>query len=267
MAAKTNLTEARKKGATVRGGKRALRIAHQIVSEIGQGDFEIGDKLPSEQEMLAQYRVARATLREALRFLELQGVIHLKPGPGGGPVVCEPKPDNFASTMALLLQFLGADFRSLVEVRQAIGPSMAAHAAERATVDDLGRLRRSLDRLRHLSGTSSDFAEENRRFHDILAWASGNQLIGFLVVALHHITNTSGIGITYSESERNYQMKAYERILSAIEDRNPELASTEMLRFVRRSDSYLEKRYPELMSQRVRWDDVPAMMRDSRLAS
>lgn len=243
-------------------GKRALQVAHQIVDDIGQGDFEAGDKLPREQEMLARYGVARATLREALRFLELQGVIHLKPGPGGGPVVREPRPDDFASTMALLLQFLGADFRSLVEVRQAIGPSMAAHAAERATADDLSRLRGSLDRLHDLSRSSKDYVNENRRFHDLLAWASRNPLIGFLVVSLHHITKVSGIGITYTEPERTYQLKAYERVLAAISDRNPELASTEMLRFMRRSDSYMEQRYPELMSKRVCWDDATAIIAD-----
>lgn len=251
-------------GAPRRGTKRALVVAHQIVNEIGQGNLKVGDKLPSEQDMLIRYGVARATLREALRFLELQGVIHLKSGPGGGPVLRVPKPDNFASTMALLLQFVGADFRALIEVRQAIGPGMAAHAAERATENDINRLRCSLDRLRSLEGTSSDYVEENRRFHDLLAWASRNPLIGFLVVALHQITNASGIGIAYSESERNYQMKAYERIFSAIEGRNPEMASTEMLRFMRRSDNYMEKRYPDLMSKCVRWDDAAAIVRDTR---
>jgi len=253
-----------KEGPRRHGTKRALRVAHQIVDEIGRSALDVGDKLPPEQEMLIRYGVARATLREALRFLELQGVIDLKPGPGGGPIVREPKPDNFASTMALLLQFVGADFRALVEVRQAIGPGMAAHAAERATANDIDLLGGSLDRLHGLDGTSSDYVEENRRFHDILAWASQNPLIGFLVVALHHITNASGIGITYSEVERNYQLNAYDRILSAIKERNPELASTETLRFMRRSDSYLEKRYPDLMSKCVHWDDAAAIIRDTR---
>ena len=95
----SNLSAARKVNDDPRhrGTKRALLVAHQIVDEIGRSDLDVGDKLLPEQEMLIRYGVARATLREALRFLELQGVIHLKPGPGGGPVVREPKADNFAS--------------------------------------------------------------------------------------------------------------------------------------------------------------------------
>lgn len=235
--------------------KRSLRLAFQIVNEIGQRKFEKGHLLPSEHEMLDHYGVARATLREALRFLELQGVIKLRPGPGGGPVVLEPKPENFASAMALLLQFTGAEYRSLIEVRQAVSPGMAAFAAERASQEDVERLRESLDRLKNLVGSSQEYVEENRNFHDLLALAGQNPLMVFLVLGLHQITSSSSLGIFYTESERSYQINAYERILSAIVKRDPELASSEMGRFMLRSDRYLEQRYPDLMSKRIRWVD------------
>src|SRR3546814_3450569 len=71
--------------------KRALQVAQAIVLDIQSNAREIGDRLPQEEDMLARYEVARATLREALRFLELQGVIHLQLGRGGGPVVSRPQ--------------------------------------------------------------------------------------------------------------------------------------------------------------------------------
>ena len=237
-------------------GKRALTVARQIVEDIEQQGAEVGDRLLPEQEMLVRYGVARATLREALRFLELQGIIFLRPGPGGGPVVQEPRPKDFASTMALLLQFLGTTFRSLIEVRQAVGPTMAALAAERASDEDIDKLNTSLATLKTLSVSCDSYAEENRRFHDVLAWASGNPLIGFLIGSLHNITNASEVGIIYTEGERDYQIKAYGRLLKAIEDRNPDLAFTEMSRFISRSDKYLEARYPDIMSKIVRWQDA-----------
>ena len=70
-------------------GKRALRVAQAIVHDIEADARQVGDRLPPEHDMLARYEVARATLREALRFLELQGVLHLQPGRGGGPVVAQ----------------------------------------------------------------------------------------------------------------------------------------------------------------------------------
>ncbi len=239
--------------------KRALRVAQQIVDDIERRGAAIGDKLPAEQEMLQRYGVARATLREALRFLELQGVIFLRPGPGGGPVVQEPRPRDFASTMALLLQFLGTTFRSLMEVRQAVGPTMASLAAERATSEDIRKLNLSLANLQALSGRSVEHAEENRRFHDLLAWASGNPLIGFMISSLHNITSASDIRIAYTAEERDYQLKVYGRIVKAIENRNPEVASTEMSRFINRSSKYLEMRHPEIMSKLVRWQDADGL--------
>src|SRR3546814_11275387 len=65
-----------------------------------------GDRLAREDEMLARYDVARATLREALRFLELQGVIHLQLGRGGGPVVARPQTGDFANSLSLILHFM-----------------------------------------------------------------------------------------------------------------------------------------------------------------
>ncbi|OYW83741.1 MAG: GntR family transcriptional regulator, partial [Hyphomonas sp. 32-62-5] len=58
--------------------KRALTLAQDIVRDIEAGAHVAGDRLAREEDMLARYEVARATLREALRFLELQGVIHLQ---------------------------------------------------------------------------------------------------------------------------------------------------------------------------------------------
>ncbi len=239
--------------------KRALRVAQQIVDDIERRGALVGTRLPAEQEMLQRYGVARATLREALRFLELQGVIFLRPGPGGGPVIQEPRPKDFASTMALLLQFLGTTFRSLIELRQAVSPTMASLAAERATPEDVAKLRQSLTNLQALSGRAGEHAEENRRFHDLLAWASGNPLIGFMVTSLHNITSASDIRITYTDAERDYQLKAYSRVLKAIEHRNPELAFTEMSRFIDRSSKYLSSRHPDVMSKTVRWQDADGL--------
>src|SRR3546814_8515607 len=69
-----------------RKAKRALTLAQDIVRDIEAGAHVAGDRLAREDEMLARYDVARATLREALRFLELQGVIHLQLGRCGGQI-------------------------------------------------------------------------------------------------------------------------------------------------------------------------------------
>lgn len=142
--------------------KRALTLAQDIVRDIEAGTHVAGDRLPREDEMLARYEVARATLREALRFLELQGVIHLQLGRGGGPVVARPQTGDFASSLSLILQFMGADLRDLLELREAIAPDVAANAARRATMGDLSALADCLKELER-NEVGGQFEELNRR--------------------------------------------------------------------------------------------------------
>src|SRR5262249_9163051 len=96
-------------GTSENGEKRSDRkvaesIARDIVRTIVDNELPPGTPLPAEAEMIADYAVGRAALREALRLLETQGVIPLRRGPGGGPFVAEVTARDFAEPMALHLE-------------------------------------------------------------------------------------------------------------------------------------------------------------------
>lgn len=235
-----------------RKAKRALTLAQDIVRDIEAGAHVVGDRLAREDEMLARYDVARATLREALRFLELQGVIHLQLGRSGGPVVARPQTGDFANNLSLILQFMEADLRGLLELREAIAPNVAAYAAQRATTGDLSALADCLKELER-NEASSQFEELNRRFHDMLGWASGNPLFGLLTSALHMLTREFSLSLGYSAQERAVQLRFLRRVLEAVRKGDAEGARQAMARLVAGSASYLAQRSPELVSQKVRW--------------
>ena len=235
-----------------RKAKRALTLAQDIVRDIEAGAHVAGDRLAREDEMLARYDVARATLREALRFLELQGVIHLQLGRSGGPVVARPQTGDFANNLSLILQFMEADLRGLLELREAIAPNVAAYAAQRATTGDLSALADCLKELER-NEASSQFEELNRRFHDMLGWASGNPLFGLLTSALHMLTREFSLSLGYSAQERAVQLRFLRRILEAVRKGDAEGARQSMARLVVGSASYLAERSPELVSQKVKW--------------
>ena len=235
-----------------RKAKRALTLAHDIVRDIEAGAHVAGDRLAREDEMLARYDVARATLREALRFLELQGVIHLQLGRSGGPVVARPQAGDFANNLSLILQFMEADLRGLLELREAIAPNVAAYAAQRATTGDLSALADCLKELER-NEASSQFEELNRRFHDMLGWASGNPLFGLLTSALHMLTREFSLSLGYSAQERAVQLRFLRRVLEAVRKGDAEGARQAMARLVAGSASYLAERSPELVSQKVKW--------------
>ena len=235
--------------------KRALVLAREIVEDIESNARGPGDRLLHEDAMVARYDVARATLREALRFLELQGVIHLTKGRGGGPVVARPQTADFASSMALILQFMDADLQALLELREAIAPTVAAKAAQMATAADLAALEGCLAQLER-ERESPQFEETNRRFHDLLGWASGNPTFGLLISALHLLTRSVSVGLGYSAQERHTQLRCLRRVLHAVRMRDAAGARRQMDRLIAGSTQYLAERSPDLLAQKVRWGNA-----------
>jgi GntR family transcriptional repressor for pyruvate dehydrogenase complex len=112
-----------------RQAKTAETVAAAIVREVVSRNLNPGDMLPSEAAMLAHYRVSRASLREALRLLEVQELIRLKPGPGGGPIVSAVDPRNLAKISMLYLYLGGATYQELFEAQQVMGRNDAERAA------------------------------------------------------------------------------------------------------------------------------------------
>jgi GntR family transcriptional regulator, transcriptional repressor for pyruvate dehydrogenase complex len=135
--------------------KTAERVAVEIVRDIVARELGSGARLPLEADMATQYDVSRSSLREALRILEVQGLIRLKPGPGGGPVVGVVEAANLARTASLYFHLGGASYRDLVDTQALLEPLCAVAASanparrERMTpyrvpspIDDLDRYHR-----------------------------------------------------------------------------------------------------------------------------
>ncbi len=110
--------------------KIAESIARQILQDIQRNHLEAGAMLPPESAMVERFGVGRGSLREALRILEVNGLVTLKPGPRGGPVVSAHDPANFGQMMTLHLQSLGATYRQLLEARVEHEVVLARKAAE-----------------------------------------------------------------------------------------------------------------------------------------
>src|SRR5699024_9522175 len=124
-----------------RGEKVSSTIAREIVREIAHDHLAPGARLESESVMLERYQVARASLREALRILEVHGLVRMKPGPGGGPVVSEVDSRDFGRMATLFFQVLDIRFAELVEARLILEPLVARLAAERHDAEDNDELR------------------------------------------------------------------------------------------------------------------------------
>ncbi|MBT0772514.1 FadR family transcriptional regulator [Kineosporia sp. J2-2] len=236
--------------------KTALLLAQRIVRDIEQQGLGPGEKLPPERLMMDSYDAGRGTLRESLRFLELQGVLSFKPGPGGGPVIRRPTADSLGTTLALLLQFDHARYRVVVEARAAFEPLMAQLAAERITADRLGELEQTLVDMEAGLTDAEVYLDANRRFHRTIAWASDNSLFGFLVDAMVGAMDISGHtqGIEYPARRRQSVLKAHRGIYEAIAGARPAEAGEAMGAHVGEYLAYAERKYPEALDKPITWN-------------
>ena len=239
--------------APVRPQKTAVLVAKRIVADIQQRGNNVGDRLPPERVMLEEYGIGRGTLRESLRFLELQGIIVLKPGPGGGPIVQQPDGSGLATALTLLLQFENAPYRTVTEARTAVEPMIARLAADRLSDEDLTELKYTVDQMLEQLSNEAVFLEMNQRFHDLIANSSGNALFGHLINTLLEIIDGTAIGVEYPEHRRMAVYEAHKVIYEALAARDPEAAASAMHDHILEYANYVERKFPEVLGKPISW--------------
>lgn len=171
-----------------RPGKVAEYVARQIIGDIVDGGMKPGDRLASETTMLERYQVGRSSLREALRLLEVSGLLRVKTGAGGGPVVADRSGGQLGRAMRLYFQTMGVTFRDVVEARRSLEPLVAREAAERGSPEMKHHLVSLAAGTSEVDGEALGFAEAARRFHDVLVTeTSSNPILGLFARAVGQV--------------------------------------------------------------------------------
>jgi GntR family transcriptional repressor for pyruvate dehydrogenase complex len=247
---------ANRRAKPARAHKTAMIIAQEIVHKISLNDYRPGTKLPTEREMLEEYGVGRGTLRESLRFLEMNGVITMKPGPGGGPVTGQSDARDLAGTLALFLEMHRTSFNSIVEVRRYIEPIIAKLAAMNANAEALHEIQESVDMMRSNLENEAQFIQANEGFHNAVAWATANPVFALLIGSLHWITDGTPLGVDYPKERREAVLKAHERIYEAIASGDAETAESEMAIHIEEFSRYLDRYYLPIYDSALSWRNV-----------
>jgi GntR family transcriptional regulator, transcriptional repressor for pyruvate dehydrogenase complex len=172
-------------GEAVRVPKTAELIAAQLRRQIVAGELAEGVSLPSEAELMGQFRVSRPTLREGFRILEAESLIVIRRGSRGGARVMAPHPGVAARYAGLLLQAERVSIGDVYEARSIIEPAAARMLADRRTAADLGDLDACIGKLRDVldgqPGTGrpdlSAWSAGTERFHDLIVDRAGNRTL------------------------------------------------------------------------------------------
>ena len=236
--------------------KTAEFVAQRIVANIIDTDQQPGAMLPSEKAMLVEYGIGRGSLREALRFLEIQGVLRMKPGPGGGPSVDHPTSRPLASTLALLLAIDRTPFSAILDVRQTLEPTLAARSAQADDDENLRELEATVTAMHADASDPNRTSAHNRRFHDLIAVRAGNPVFAHLVMALNWIIDGAPLGVHFPAVEVHAAADAHGRILDAISAKDPDAAHEAMRRHLSEFTTYLQHHYEEILARPLRWEHL-----------
>jgi len=207
-------------------------LADDLRERILRGEFPEGTALPPERELVVQTRMSRTTVREALRILEVQGLVRIKTGRAGGAFVQRPGGESVADSVGLVIRGRRIRMAALLETREAIEPFCAQLAAKYRTETDLKRLDDANQAI-STEGSLAGFLQANVDWHMAVAIASHNELLtGFMLAlskSIHASTDNQGF---IDDDVRKTTIRAHRTITEAIRRQDPDAALRRMNRHV-----------------------------------
>jgi DNA-binding FadR family transcriptional regulator len=232
--------------------KTSELTAVEIVRDIAERNLRLGDKLPVETEMLAQYKISRSSLREALRLLEVQGLINIRTGPNGGTTVGRPSPINLARTAIPYLHLAGATYGQALEA-WAQTQMLLAYAA--AANPDRARVRAAMRPfMKDASRTHQWKINEGIGFHDTIAMLSDNPVLDLMLQSIARIVSDHILNMIPMDPPLATRLvRDHEELAAAIHDGKAERAKRLMEIHAAHARKELARFAPQRVGERIRW--------------
>ena len=222
-------------------------IAAQIRDLVARGKLKPGDRLPAERDLSAKFNVSRNTLREALRALELAGMIELRKGASGGAFVLPGNSDVVVNGLRDLYHLGAITPEALTEARIWLSAIVVRVACERMTEEDLQALEANVEAATRAqkAGNFDERSRLHREFHTILAASTRNPIITITMEAVMEVMRKfiERIG----PSENNYTLPSRRRLIKLLRERDADGAVAEMTKFLER----LQAKYMDLWNSRA----------------
>ena len=204
------IAKRRKEDVTV----KLIAVFKQLIAE---GTLEPGGRLPAERELAESFGVSRSSLRQALKVLEIMGVISQRVGDGtylnkgADAILREP--------MEFLILLDGISAHELMEARLLVEPELAARAALRASEEDIAEIHRELGAMEAAKDDHAKFVAHDLLFHQAVFHAAGNRVTSLMFSVVHKSLDKL-ITMTSQVVEPEHTLKLHRRIYQAIRKRD-----------------------------------------------
>ena len=209
------------------------QIANQIEQRIVERSLRAGDALPSETDLARQFGVNRSTIREAIRELEIHGLL----GRGRGEKrlrVTRPEPRTISTGISRALALHDVTFLELWEAMMAIEPAAAEYAAMRRTAAQLQHLTRAAANFKRAASDTVTAVAAVTEFFTAVAQASGNRVLSLSQAPLNQLLEAAlTLMIDRVPQARSRIEVAQEKIAAAIKLKKPEQARLWMEKHIR----------------------------------
>lgn len=195
---------------------------------IATGAIAPGSKFPPERELAKEFRANRASVRQALKVLEIMGVLSQRVG--DGTYLSTSAESILDEPLDFLVLLNDLSHHELFETRLIVEPELTARAAERATAEDLSVLRNAILGMERSKNTRERL-DADIAFHEAIFRASGNRICHLLFRAIHRTLLTS-MSYLSSRVALDQPLMFHRKIYTAIRERKPEEARQEMLEHI-----------------------------------
>jgi GntR family transcriptional regulator, transcriptional repressor for pyruvate dehydrogenase complex len=222
--------------ATVKSDFEAVR-RNKVYEEVAQQIERLilkrlrpGDKLPSERELAELLKVSRSSIRDAIRGLELRGLV--EPRQGAGTIVREASAESSPNPFANALKRRQEMVSELLDFRKMLEPPLAARAATHASVDEIAEMEEILQRQEEKQASGESAVAEDAEFHYGVALASGNSVVLKVLDILMDLLRDTRARTLQVEGRPQKSLAGHRRILAAIKRRDAEGAKSAMRRHI-----------------------------------
>jgi GntR family transcriptional repressor for pyruvate dehydrogenase complex len=193
-------------------------IVSQIEGLLERGELKPGDQLPPERELADQFQVSRASVREALRSLELLGIVETRAG--GGTFVRKTQPDDLARPLSSLIS-RGHTISDVIDVRGLVEPAIAERAARNITAAEIAELKEILALQERKVAAGEPYVDEDTRFHELIGQAARNELLVTMLGVIWDVLRASREEWLQTDRRAHASLDAHRQILAALERHDP----------------------------------------------